>query len=298
VKARLLLVLVLGVALAAVPTVASGDPSRAAANSTTFPDSIGEDSAAPDITSVVVSNDNAGAVTFQINVSNRPAFTEDMYFVVFLDTDRKSTTGDPSSLGADYAIELDPGSVVLLQWNGSGYTPASSQASLTYSYSTAGATIRVRAVDLGKTTGFNFGVIAASGYTVDANGNGDFSNVHRDYAPDAGHGLNSYQVIAKLILRVTGFTVAPKPALAGRRFSVSLAASENDTNGPVATGTVVCAASIAGKRLVAVTHAVRNGIAVCVWRIPAIAKGQTVRGLITLTVRGTSVTRGFSARVA
>ena len=58
-KARLLLLLVLGVALAAMPAVAFGDSARHLKNSTTYPDSTGEDPAAPDITSVVVSNDDA-----------------------------------------------------------------------------------------------------------------------------------------------------------------------------------------------------------------------------------------------
>ena len=74
-KARLLLLLVLGVALAAMPAVAFGDSARHLKNSTTYPDSTGEDSAAPDITSVVVSNDDAGLITFQVTVSNRPTMT-------------------------------------------------------------------------------------------------------------------------------------------------------------------------------------------------------------------------------
>jgi hypothetical protein len=76
-----------------------------------------------------------------------------------------------------------------------------------------------------------------------------------------------------------------------------MAANENDTNGPFTSGKVTCTASVAGVRLVAATHAVRNGIAICTWRVPATAKGRIVRGLITLTVQGTSTTRGFSARV-
>jgi hypothetical protein len=296
VKARLLLVLVLGVALAAVPTVASGDSSRAAANSTTFPDSIGEDPAAPDITNVVVSNDDAGLITFQVNISNRPTMTQDMFLLIFIDSDQNAATGDQQAYGADYLIELDPGNVGLLQWNGSDYVSASSQTSLTYAYSN-GATIHISATDLGKTKAINFGVIAFSGYMIDANGNPDLSQVKRDAAPDFGHGLFSYQVLTKLVLTVTAFTTAPKPARAGRPFTVSLAANENDTNGPVAAGRVSCAASIAGKRLIARTHTLTNGVAVCVWRVPATAKGRTIRGLITLTVRGTSLTRGFSARV-
>jgi hypothetical protein len=65
-----------------------------ASNSQTFADSTGENPAAPDVTSIVLSNDDAGLITFQINVSNRPALTPDMLFWVFLDTDDNSATGD------------------------------------------------------------------------------------------------------------------------------------------------------------------------------------------------------------
>ena len=296
-KARLPVLLALGALLVALPAVALGGSSRAAGNSTTFPDSIGEDPAAPDITSVVVSNDDAGMITFQVNISNRPALTPDMFMLIFIDSDQNSATGDPSSFGADYLIELDPGAVGLLQWNGTDYANAASQASLTYAYATTGATIHVSAADLGKTKALKFGVVAFSGFALDASGKADFTNLKRDAAPDFGHGLFTYQVLTKLVLNVTAFTIAPRPAKAGRQLVVSMAANENDTNGPVQTGTVGCAASIAGKRLVATTHALRNGIAVCAWRLPATAKGRIVRGLITLTVQGTPLTRGFSARV-
>jgi hypothetical protein len=296
-RVRLLTILVLGVALVAMPAVALGADARHRSNTQTYPDSIGEDPNAPDITSVVVSNDDAGLITFQVNISNRPALTQDMFLLIFLDTDQNSATGDPQAYGAEYVIELDPGNVGLLQWNGADYANASSQTSLTYAYGTTGATIHVSAADLGKAKAFKFGVIAFSGYAVDASGNPDVTNLKRDAAPDFGHGVFSYQVLTKLVLTVTAFTTAPKPARAGRPFTASLAANENDTAGPVQAGTVGCGASIAGKRLVVVTRAVRNGIAVCVWRIPGRARGRVVRGLITLTVRGTSVTRGFSARI-
>jgi hypothetical protein len=297
VKARLLSMLVLGAVLVALPAVALGGDARHASNTKTFPDSIGEDAQAPEVTSVVVSNDDAGLITIQINVSNRPALTPDMFFLVLLDSDKNASTGASDFLGADYVIQLVPGAVDLFQWNGSDYVPAASQSSLTFTYTANGPVIKVSAADLNKTKGFNFSVVAASGFTVDAAGNPDFSNVHRDAAPDPGHGFNSYDVLTKLVLSVTAFTTAPRPAKAGRAFTASLAANENDTAGPVQAGTVTCAASIAGRRLVVARHAVRNGVAVCVWRIPATAKGRIVRGLITLNVRGTSVTRGFSARV-
>jgi hypothetical protein len=72
---------------------------------------------------------------------------------------------------------------------------------------------------------------------------------------------------------------------------------ENDTGGPVQAGTAACNATIAFKRIVAVTHVVTNGVASCVWRIPATGKGKVLRGTITLTVRGVKVTRSFSSRI-
>jgi hypothetical protein len=296
VKTRLLILIALASVLIVMPAGAYGDSARQAANSTTFNDSIAEDVDAPDISTVVISNDDAGSVTIQINISNRPALTPDMIVVIFLDTDQNSATGDPQLLGADYVIELDPGSVGLFQWSGTDYVSAASQTSLTYVYAN-GATIHVSASDLGKTKGFKFGVVAISGITTDATGNPDFTNIHRDAAPDPGHGFFSYSVLTKLILNVTAFTTSPKPAKAGRPFSVSLAANENDTAGPVQTGTVACAATIALKRIIAVSHVVANGVASCVWRIPKTAKGKTIRGTITLKVQGVQVTRPFSARI-
>jgi hypothetical protein len=294
-RSRLGVLLVLAALVAGVPA-ALGGSTRAAANSQTFTDSVAEDASAPDITSVAVSNDDAGNITLTMNISNRPALTPDMFLILFLDTDRNPSTGDPDALGADYVIQLVPGAVDLFQWNGSDYVLAPAQTSLTFVYGTAGATIHVSAAELNKTKGFNFGTIAVSGVTFDAAGNPNFDNIHRDLAPDPGHGFWSYQVLTKLVLTVTAFTTSPKPAKAGRTFSVSLAATENDTGGPVQSGTVVCPASLAGKRVVAVRHVVANGVATCVWRIPGTAKGRIIRGSITLTVQGARVTRPFAAR--
>ena len=140
-------------------------------------------------------------------------------------------------------------------------------------------------------------MLVASGVAVDATGDLDFTNVHRDLAPDPGHGFFAYQVLTKLVLSVTAFTTSPKPAKAGRAFSVSMAVTENDTNGPIASGTVLCAASLAGKRIVASSHVVANGIATCVCKIPRTAKGKTIRGTIAVLVQGAQVSRTFAARI-
>ena len=112
-KKRLLTLIAVAAVHVALPTVAFGDSARNATNTTTYNDSIGEDAAGPDITTIVNSNDNAGFITIKINISNRPALTPDMLMVIFMDTDSNASTGDPQLLGADDVIQLLPGAVGL-----------------------------------------------------------------------------------------------------------------------------------------------------------------------------------------
>jgi hypothetical protein len=284
------------VALVVTPAIALGGASGAASNSQTFTDSLGEDPAGPDVTTVAVSNDDTGSITMQVNLANRPALTSDMLFLIFVDT--IPNAGDPDSLGADWAIQYEPAGVALFQWNGSDYVFAPAQTSLSATYGTTGPTFRISAADLGKAKTMSFVVLAFSGVTIDAAGNADFTNAHTDVAPDAGRGLYQYQVLTTFSLRVVGFNTGPKPARAGSTFSAGLAATQSDTTGLVTQGRVTCSARIGTRALAVRSSRVRNGVAACVWSVPANASGQTIRGTITLTVQGAQVKRSFTQRVA
>ena len=272
-------------------------PSAAAGNSKTFLDSTGENAAAPDITSVVVSNDDAGLVTFQVNIANRPSLASDMEVDLYIDSDANASTGDPNVYGAEYAIILVQGSVSLYKWNGSGYSSAPSQSSLVYSYGATGATIRVKASDLGGTKAFGFVAAAASGVSVDANGEPNYGNAAIDFAPDLGHGTFDYAVRTTLRLALTNFQTSPAAPKAGGAVAASLAATENDTGSPIVGGSVACRASVGGKRIAATSHLVTNGVATCVWRIPKTARGRRVTGTVTVSLRGATATKSFSAKV-
>ncbi len=277
-----------------VPAVAIGALSASTANSRTYQDATAEDPEAPDITSVTVSNDDTGLVTFRIAVANRPSLTPDMLFLLFLDT--VPNAGDEDSLGADYALQLVTGSAALFKWSGSDFEAAPSQASVSFTYEPAGPEIRVRVADLGSPKSFQFVVLAVSGITEDANGDPDFTNAHDDFAPDAGGGLYAYEVLTTVTLKAVGFTTSPKPARAGKTFSVGLAATQSTTGRLVTGGTVVCTATVGGQGLRLKAKRIRNGVATCVWAIPKSAKGKTVRGSITLLVEGAQLKRAFSAR--
>lgn len=292
-SARLTLLGLCAAALALAPAAALGSGGS---HSKTYKDTLHEDGQAPDITSVVVSNDEARNLRFRINIANRPAFTSDMTVLTFVDADGKRTTGDRGTYGADYVIELDKGSVALFKWTGSDYTYASDQSTLSYSYDRHGATIRINAADLGSTTAFKFGVLAISGLTTGADGSPDASNAHRDYLPNAGRGFASFAVVAKVALKETAFSVSPAPARSGGRLTASLAAEENDTNAPAAGGTVSCTGTVRGKPVRA-THTLAFGVASCNWAIPGSARGATFRGTLTLDVKGARIVKRFATRI-
>jgi hypothetical protein len=178
--------------VAACLTLSAGAGLRA--NSQSFSDSTGEDGAAPDITTMVVSNDDNGLITFQINISNRPALTGDMAISIVLDIDSELGIGNTSlidGVGEDYIIDLTSGGARLGKWNGTEDDYRTPQSSLVSSYSPTGATIKVNTRDLGGTSSFpqlhifGFVVVAASGIVWNGNTR-DVTNAHSDFAPDLG----------------------------------------------------------------------------------------------------------------
>ena len=281
------------VALVLVPAIALG---AAASNSRSYTDSTGEDPGAPDVTGVVVSNDDTGVITFKVNVSNRPSLTPDMLLLVFVDTEKGK--GDPDSLGADWAIQLTSGIVSLFKWSGSDFLSAASQSSLAYSYPSSGPVIQVNANDLGRPEAFDFGLVFGSGITEDAQGTPNFSNFSADLAPDQGKGFYTYQVLTQFSLAVAGFSVGPTPAKAGKSFSAGLALIQSDTAAPLAAGTVTCKATIGGAAVPVKAKRLRNGVAACVWSLPRGASGKQLKGSVSVTTKGVSASRSFVARVS
>ncbi len=173
-------------ALALVIGLGSAGAARSS-NSVTYQDSIGEDPAAPDIQTIVVSNDDNGMLTFAIHTPNVTGFTGKMEATVFLDTDNNATDGAGANYdGAEMALDLAGGSVDVGRWDGSGFSfSGGSPSSLTYGFSNGVLTIQVKASDLNLSS-FNFWVATDS--------DSSDPNSHIDEAPDPGHGTFAYEV--------------------------------------------------------------------------------------------------------
>jgi hypothetical protein len=263
------------------------------ANSTTFQDSTAERADSPDITTVVVSNTNAGEVTFKVN--GPPRLTDDMLVDLVVDSDNTASTGDPDT-GAEYAIELFGGEANLFRWDGTNFsrrTNDPSQSTLTFSQ----LTLKINASELGNTSRFNFAVTVITGITI-VNGDLDFSAAHADFAPDLGHGLWNYTVnTAALKLIAKSYRLTPRRPLAGRTFTAALTVARNDTGAVLKGGTVVCTATVGGARITARVRRFVGTQARCAWQIPGSARGKPIRGSITVVFEGRRISRSFSATV-
>jgi len=295
------LLLVVAAFVVALPTAAGALPSSASgitANEVTFTDSTGEDPAAPDITTIVVTNDDAGMITFRVNIPNRPTYTRDVGLIMFLDSDANQATGDTQTLGADHVIQLIAGEILLFRWDGTDYTLSATQSSLSYAWQ-AGATVRINASDLNNTRRFNFDALVLSGITIDeVTGALDCpeATCKSDAAPTIG--FFTYPVLlTRPTLVVRSVTRTPARPTAGRTFTLRMATARSDTGAVLRNGRVTCVGRSGNARLRAIVARVQRGAVTCTWRIPPRASGRTFRGSVTVVFEGLRASRSYSARI-
>lgn len=307
---RLASLLAIAVAVVALPAVALGalpsgaaSPALIAANSATFQDSTGEDPAAPDITTIVVSNNDAGIVSFRINLPNRPTLSPDMIIELWVDSDNNPATGDPDQAGVDYVMQLVQNEIQLYRWDGTGFTRRfgdPSAVTLSFSYAD-GITVRIAASELGETKRFRFFTDVISGITIDPVTGELFCPsppCPADFAPGGGAGLYPYEVkLAPATLVVRKFTAAPAKPAAGKPFALRLQAARSDTGAVLRGGRVTCVGRVGNARLRGQAGRFVGNQAVCSWVLPANAKGKTFRGSVTILFEGLRSTRSFSGRI-
>ncbi len=298
------IVLAIAVLVVALPAAASGafsSPAAPVANSTTYQDSSGENPAAPDITTLTVSNTDAGVIQFRVAIPNRPQFTQDMLLLLFVDSDANPNTGDPTELGADYVIEIFGGEAALFRWDGVNFTRRAGDppaTSLIFSYQ-SGVTITISAAELGNTKKFGFSFVAVSGIVIDPTTSDlDFTNAVGDIAPAASAGLYQYEVkITPPTLVVRSLKASPAKPTAGRAFTLRLVAARSDTGAVVQNGRVTCVGKIGKVKLRAQVQSVIGGAATCTWNIPLTAKGKTLVATVTVAFEGLKAKQGYSSKV-
>jgi hypothetical protein len=160
-----------------------------ASNNSAFSDPAGDaSSAAPDITSVQVSNDDAAIVTFHVSIPNRAALSDPDLVAVLVDADGKAGTGCArGAFGAEYALDVLAqryvfGRCIKGQWD---FTRP--PASFRGSYGGSTLTLQVSRRDLGGGSNFKFRVGSA--------GTSDDGAAY-DFAPNVGVTPWSYHIVA------------------------------------------------------------------------------------------------------
>jgi hypothetical protein len=268
--------------------------ARAVANTNpaTFTDTSNDGGTAPDIRTVVVSNDAAGKYTFRINVGQL-TLPSNVLILVLMDTDQNATTGNA---GFDYVFACDEsnGSFALLQWNGSSLVAAPA-TTFSVTDDSTGLTASFNKSDIGNSSAMNFAVASVEGGQITAG--------HTDFGPDSGVWNYAQGAAAPLALTASSAR-APRTVKHGKSFIVVMLAARSDTGEYVndeTGGATACKATVAGKpvKLLAAgfVESASPELAACQFRAPKNAKRKVIRGSITVTLQDASVKKTFSVRV-
>lgn len=163
-------------------------PLAGASNTAAFADGAGDaPAAAPDVTAVQVSNDDAGNVTFRISIPNRSQLEDPDFIAVLVDTDGNAHSGcSRGSFGAEYALDVLSRRFVFGRCTNGGWSFASKPASFAGSFSDSTLTLRANRRDLGGANRFSFRIGAAAAGESTA----------YDFAPNTGLSAWTYKVVA------------------------------------------------------------------------------------------------------
>lgn len=274
-------------ALGIVGWPASGLASRdtTASNSQTFTDPTGDSANAPDVSTVTVSNDDAGQITFAITLPNRPALTGSDFMAIDMDTDGDLTNG---SDGKDYFVAMDGDGVRIYNLAGNGFEPLPT-TSFSSSFANGVQTVSINASAIGNTKQISSRVWTDNGFTFPED------------APDTG--LWVYQVTIgpppppppPPLVKLAESKPLVAPALAGKIVTVSAVITNN---GEGVKGAVNCSARVGGRALVGARRSgSAAGKASCSWRLPINSRGRQLRGTIGETYQGNRIARPFAATV-
>lgn len=272
------------IALAALALALLVVPAASAAR--TYSDLAGDSGAAPDITSVAISHDDAGWISLAVT-TNQPVLSPDALFWGYIDADRDASTGmSVNGLGVDEMFLGDGTGGLLAHIDGGSFQVAFS-STLTTSYANGVFTARFNRSELGATERFAF---AVESELDDANGD----TIASDHAPDAPPGYE-YSFVP-LSLTMGSPAGAPKAPVSGKRFVVSAAVTRSDGQ-PFAAGNVTCTAR-AGKVALKPIATTTDGVARCAMKVPKGMSGKTLRGTVTVSAEDSSpVKSAFSFRI-
>jgi hypothetical protein len=231
-------------------------------------DPAGDASGAPDLSSLTISNDHEGVVTFQLALIGGDPTASTSRFEIYLDADRDQRTGNA---GSEYRWALAGRSWTFERWSGSVWEAASAQsgsADVAVAGNLGFVTFEIDVSELGGSRAF--GVWARSV---------DTTTGVSDRVPDTGEA--NYALAAPTV-RGVQVVVTPVHAVAfllpGDTFSVNAATVELSDYSEAPAESFTCSAML-GRRPVPPK-------APCRWRVPKTAGGKSIRIVVDATYQG------------
>ena len=245
----------------------AGSGSAFAAGSKTFTDPSGDASAGPDVTQLIVSNDDSGQLTFAFTFSNRPTIlTGDDIVALGLDTDANGDTGDEAGYEYIMGFGFQGQRAEVGRWNGSTFDFNAPETTLRFA--DGGRTMSINRSELGNTTAIRFRVETSGG------GGGDTS-------PEGG-GVWDYQVALRPEIVAIRAGFAPGQPRSGKAFALSTPTLRLSSGQQVAPQSYSCRAELGGKALRATGR--------CRWTIPRRSTGKRLVVTVTATYDGVTAT--------
>jgi len=255
-----------------------------------FPDPGGDQDAAPDITSVRVTDTKDGWISFAIATPNYATLPSEAVVVLAIDSDNRTGTG---ANGSEALITTFGGEIRLERWNPGKeeWVEDSRPSRIRLRNSANVVTIEIHGSELGSTSRFGFAVTAAD-LSLGAD---DILGI--DVAPE-GLAFWKYTLVNRpaLVLTKTRLLATPAQPRAGKLFAISIGVRRSDTGAGITSGRVGCDVSVDGKG-VAARGSVLGGQARCTFLVPKSAAGSRLRGAINVRVDGKSVTARFAYAV-
>jgi hypothetical protein len=248
-------------------------------------DVAGDQEAAPDLTSVGVTDGKSGTISFAVSTPSHATLTPSTWVELDVDIDRRRSTGGG---GSEVYVALSRGRVFVGRWSPAEQDFMNVRASGAQARSAAGVvTFDVPRRLLDDVASFDF-------YVVSGDSDQDDESNAIDLAPN-GDRWWRYTLANKPPLRLIagearGLPVRPR---AGRAFTVAVPVVRSDTARSITSGAATCAVRVGGKPVQAAGK-VAAGTGRCSLRVPADARGTTLRGSMVVLSAGKAVTTRFS----
>lgn len=263
-----------------VPAAASADQS--------YTDPEGDAAGAPDVTTVEVSNDNAGNVNFRFSLAGNQELATDSALVLMIDTDRTSTTGGREGEEVTIILDGSDGSFDYGRWNGTKIDYAIQGQTVRIGSRAGLIEVLVNKSELNNAATFDFWAYGDK-FLADA-------LVGQDSAPD-GSTVWGYALVTKEVaLRAARVSATPGFPVPGKPFRVQFSAFQVSNSAVVIAGVTQCAARI-GTNVLKTRARFIGSVARCEIVIPKGTSGKTLRGTIGISIPGGRIAKAFSFRI-